>query len=176
MENIGKKIRNERRAKGMSLAELASRLGTSTMTLQRIETGKTSPSVAVLAQISHQLMRHIDFFIREDNPKIIHTRKDQQPVIESSGMKLTVIAPQNLMDDNILVNLGEAREGRFIDSHQEEGYSFVYMLEGECFFEHDGIEYHLKPGDALYYNARFSHSVSASTNLKFISIFFKGKK
>jgi transcriptional regulator with XRE-family HTH domain len=177
MENIGEKIRNERKAKGLSLAGLASRLGISTMTLQRIETGKTSPSVAVLAQISHQLMRPIVFFIRGDNPKILHIRKDQQSTIESSGMKLTVIAPQNLIDENILINLGEAaKEGRFIDLHAEEGYSFVYILEGECIFEHDRIKYDLKPGDVLYYNARFPHSVTAKGEHKFISVFFKGKQ
>jgi transcriptional regulator with XRE-family HTH domain len=175
MENIGARIRSERKAKGLSLAGLASRLGISPMTLQRIETGKTSPSVAVLAQISNQLMRPIDFFIKQDNPKILHIRKDQQTAIESSGMKLTVIAPQNLIDENILINLGEAKEGRFIGSHTEEGCSCVYILEGECIFEHDRIKYHLKPGDALYYNARFPHSVTTRGGLKFISIFFKGK-
>jgi len=177
MENIGARIRSERKAKGLSLAELASRLGVSPMTLQRIETGKTSPSVAVLAQISHQLMRSIDFFIKEDHPKIIHIKKDQQSAIESSGMRLTVIAPQDLIDENILINLGEANEGPFIDLHTEEGYSFVYILEGESIFEHDQIKYHLEPGDALYYNARFPHSVTATKKgkHKFISVFFKGK-
>jgi len=176
MENIGEKIRNERKAKEMSLTELASRLGISSMTLQRIETGKTSPSVAVLSQISHQLMRPIDFFIKEDKAKVLHIGKDQHPIIESSGMKLTVIAPQNLMDEDILINLGEAKKGQFISSHTEDGCSFVYMLEGECIFEHNGIEYRLKPGDTLYYNARFPHSVSTGVNIKFISIFFKGKR
>ncbi|OPY65895.1 MAG: anaerobic benzoate catabolism transcriptional regulator [Syntrophorhabdus sp. PtaU1.Bin050] len=176
MENIGEKIRKERKAKGMSLTGLASRLGISPMTLQRIETGKKSPSVAVLAQISHQLMRPIDFFIKEDHPKILHIKKEQQSAVESSEMKLTVIAPQNLIDENILINLGEAKEGRFIGSHTEEGYSFVYMLEGECIFEHDRIKYHLKPDDALYYNARFPHSVAGKKGIqKFISVFFKGK-
>lgn len=176
MENIGAKIRNERKAKSLSLAELASRLGISPMTLQRIETGKTSPSVAVLAQISRQLMRPIDFFIKEDNPKILHIRKDQHSVIESEGMKLTIIAPQDLIDENVLINLGEAKEGQFIGSHTEEGYSFVYVLEGECIFEHDQIKYHLKPGDVIYYNARFPHSATAKKGKhKFISVFFKGK-
>jgi len=69
MEKIGRRIRAERKARGFSLKELAEKCGVSTMTLQRIETGKTSPSVAVLAQIAHYLSQPIDFFIKEEHPR-----------------------------------------------------------------------------------------------------------
>ena len=176
MEHIGNKIRTERKARGFSLKELACRCGVSTMTLQRIETGKTSPSVAILSQIAHYLSQPIDFFIKEENPKIRIIRKRDHRVVATENMQLSLIGPLGLIDDRVLVNLVEAK-GRFVDSHVEDGYSFVYVLEGNAIFEHDGVKHELHPGDALFYNASYPHSVTAVDAVhKSINIFFKGKK
>ncbi len=177
MAELGLRIRSERKALGLSLKELAERAGISTMTLQRIETGKTSPSVSVLAEIASHLRQSVVYFIEESNPKFLIVKAEEQQVIHSSGMRLKVIAAKGVIDENVLVNLGEAnREGTFIDSHVEDGRSFAYMLEGTAIIEHDGIEYLLNEGDAIYYDARYPHSVrSLGKTHKWLSIFFKGK-
>ncbi len=176
MERIGRKIRRERQSKDLSLKELAEKCGVSTMTLQRIETGKTSPSVAVLSQIAHFLAQPIDFFIKEESPKIQVVKKDDHRVVEAENMRLSMIAPLGLIGDNIFVNLVEAKKGRFIESHTDNGYSFVYVLEGGIIFEHDGVKHKLQPGDVLYYNASYPHSVTATGRThKSINVFFKGK-
>ncbi|OPY73598.1 MAG: DNA-binding transcriptional repressor PuuR [Syntrophorhabdus sp. PtaU1.Bin058] len=174
VNSVGLKIRNERRALHWSLKELAAKVGISTMTLQRIETGKTSPSVSVLAEIAYHLRQPIDYFFQEKEPKMLVVKKDKQSIVESPGMKLTIIAPLDLTGKNILVNLGEAREGSFIDPHVEEGHSLVYVLEGDAVIEHDGVEHYLTEGDVVYYDARYSHSVKAIGKVhRFLSIFFK---
>jgi transcriptional regulator with XRE-family HTH domain len=176
LSNVGPKIRAERKALGWSIRELASKASISTMTLQRIETGKTSPSVSVLAEIASHLRQPLTFFLEEKEPKVMIIRKENQSVVESSGMKLTIIAPAGLADRNILVNLGEAEQGRFIDPHVEKGHSLVYVLEGEALIKHDGVTHFLKEGDTVYYDARYKHSVKAlSKKHKFLSIFFKEK-
>jgi transcriptional regulator with XRE-family HTH domain len=177
MAPVGSKIRTERKARGFSLKELAQRCGVSTMTLQRIETGKTSPSVAILSQIAHYLAQPIDFFIREESPKIRIVKNNDHPIVGTENMQLSMIGPPGLIEDNILVNLLEAKEGRFVDSHTEDGYSFVYILEGGIIFEHDGVKYELQQGDVLYYNASYPHSVTATGKThRSINMFFKGKK
>jgi quercetin dioxygenase-like cupin family protein len=88
-----------------------------------------------------------------------------------------ILAPNDLLGENILVNRGHTTKGEFIDAHREDGYSFVHILEGSCTFKHDGVEFELRSGDVLYYDARYTHSVIAlSQKLKFISIFLKGRK
>ena len=174
MKKVGTQIRTERRAAGLSLRELAGRIGISAMTLQRIETDKTSPSVSVLAEIASHLRRPIDFFLKE---KISITRREEQPTIESAKMKLVLFAPMGVVAENVAVNMVEAQEGRVIDAHTEEGYALVYMLEGEALFEHDGTEYILRAGDSLYYNARFSHSLTCiGGKHKAVSIFINEKR
>lgn len=174
MTDLGLKIRKERKELGLSLKELAEKVGISTMTLQRIETERTSPSVSVLAEIAYHLRYPIDYFFQEKKPKILVVHKEKQSVVESPGMKLTVIAPPDLTGKNVLVNLGELTEGSTIDPHVEEGHSLVYVLEGDSIIEHDGVEHYLTEGDVLYYNARYTHSVKAlSKRHRFLSIFFK---
>jgi transcriptional regulator with XRE-family HTH domain len=81
-ERIGTKTRAERQKSGFTLRELAKRLGISLITLQRIETGKSSPSVALLSEIAHQLNRSILSFLEEqkDNSFIHIKRKSQQTI------------------------------------------------------------------------------------------------
>jgi transcriptional regulator with XRE-family HTH domain len=177
MEKIGRKIRTERKARGLSLKELAEKCGVSTMTLQRIETGKTSPSVAILSEIAHYLSQSIDYFIKEESPKIRIVRSNDYRIVEAENMQLSMIAPLGFIEDNMFVNLVEAKQGRFVESHTDNGYSFVYILEGGIIFEHDGVKYELHPGDVLYYNSAYPHSVTATGKThKSINIFFKGKK
>ena len=50
----------------------------------------------------------------------------------------------------------------------------VYVLEGKAVLEHDGVEHILDKGDAVYYDARYRHTVKAlKKKHKFLSIFFK---
>lgn len=171
---IGLKIRNERKNMNLSLKGLAELVGISTMTLQRIETGKTSPSVSVLSQIASHLRQPINYFIQENRYKIVISKKEDQPTIESSGMSLRVIVPLQMTDKNILVNRGEGMPGRFIDPHVENAHSLVYVLEGKAVLEHDGVKHLLNEGDAVYYDARYLHKVTAlKKKHKFLSIFFK---
>ena len=177
MEKIGRKIRTQRKTRGFSLKELAEKCGVSTMTLQRIETGKTSPSVAILSLIAHYLLQPIDFFIKEESPKIRIVRKNDHRIVEAENMQLAMIAPLGFIEKNMFVNLLEAKEGQFVDSHTDDGYSFVYILEGGIIFEHDGVKYELQPGDVLYYNASYPHSVTATGKThKSFNVFFKGKR
>jgi quercetin dioxygenase-like cupin family protein len=55
------------------------------------------------------------------------------------------------------------------------GYSLVHILDGECVVEHDGKKYVHRQGDTLYYDARYSHSVTARGRVRFMSIFFRGR-
>jgi quercetin dioxygenase-like cupin family protein len=146
------------------------------MTLQGIETDKKSPSAAILSHVAHYLAQPIDFFIKPESPKICIVRKNGHPVVEAENMQLSMIAPARLIEDKVFVNPLEAKEGRFLGSHTDDGYSFIYVLEGTIIFEHDRVKYDLQPGDVLYYNASYPHSVTAIGEgiHKSINIFFKG--
>ena len=74
--NIGSKIRTERKELGLSLEALSNKIGISKMTLQRVETGATSPSIILLADIAFHLKRPVESFIREGDARVVHLRRD----------------------------------------------------------------------------------------------------
>ena len=83
-ERIGTEIRAERHKSGFTLGELAERLGISLISRKRIETGKSSPSVAILSEIAHQRNRSIfSFFGEEKDKSFIHIKRKSQQTISS---------------------------------------------------------------------------------------------
>jgi transcriptional regulator with XRE-family HTH domain len=65
---LGVRLRAARQASGMSLRELARRLGVSPSFVSQIENGKSQPSVATLYSLSQQLDFSIDALFHESTP------------------------------------------------------------------------------------------------------------
>jgi len=177
MEMIGTKIRIERKKMGLSLGQLAQKVGISAMTLQRIETGKSSPSVVLLTEIANLLNKSILSFVEEPGrPKLpIHIKRKNQISISSSMLKIKVIGPRKMIADNIVVTAGELGKGKTVDLHANPGKEFSYVIEGECKFKQDSQIILLKTGDSIFHNARLEHSLTAIEKLRFFSIYIKDK-
>lgn len=61
--NIGERIKNIRKAKGVSQQEVADKIGTGRVQYNRIETGKSEPTVPMLERIAQALDTPVtDFF------------------------------------------------------------------------------------------------------------------
>ena len=177
MQKIGTMLRIERKQMGLSLENLAKKVGVSTMTLQRIETGKSSPSVVLLAELANHLNKSILSFLEEPGvPKLpVHIKRQNQLSISSPTLKIKVIGPRKMIADNIVITAGELGRGKTTDLHTNLGKEFTYITEGECKFMQNGQTILLKKGDSIFHNARLDHSVTAIEKLKFFSIYIKDK-
>ena len=65
-EDIGFRIRDLRKKKGLSMNQVADKVGVSYITIHRIETGKVSPSVVLLSEIADCLGEPITVFFEQD--------------------------------------------------------------------------------------------------------------
>lgn len=175
MEKIGTKIRSERKNLGLTLHQLAQKVGISPITLQRIETGKSSPSVVLLSDIAHQLQKSIHAFIEERENHFVCIKRKNQRTISSPMLKIKIIGPRKLVADNIVVTYGELKKGKKIDSHRNRGVEFNYNIEGKSELNLDGKSYILEAGDSSVFNARLEHSVVAIETLRFFGIFIEDK-
>jgi transcriptional regulator with XRE-family HTH domain len=63
--NVGSLIRRERQAQGLSLRELARRVGVSASMLSQVETGRTRPSVSTIYAIATELGLSIDALLSD---------------------------------------------------------------------------------------------------------------
>jgi len=71
------RLRDWREARGYSIQRVADRAGVSRMTVFRIESGRSSPTVAVLGKLARALRIHVaDFFPRRSSaPRPGRTRR-----------------------------------------------------------------------------------------------------
>jgi XRE family transcriptional regulator, regulator of sulfur utilization len=174
---LGRRIRNERKKANLTLEDLAKQIGISKMTLQRIETGKTSPSIAVLGDIANALGAPITSFIDETQGFIKVFNKNDQFSIISDGLNARNVFPRTplstLNAETMAINYVEARNGAKVKSHTNKGYEWVFQLTGKSMLFYDGKEYIAKEGDIFFYDGRRPHSVSYMGKNRFLLISFK---
>jgi transcriptional regulator with XRE-family HTH domain len=174
MKNIGSKIRKERKSLGLTLEKFGELVGTSKATLQRVETGAKSPSIALLSEIATVCRRRIDDFIQEEPAGFYKLDETKQKSIHLGDYEVRIIAPFGLISKDIVVNHFKGKAGALVKPHRENGHAWVYITKGSCVFEHDGIPHRLKKGDIVYYDARRATTLRVLTPLESIRITVRG--
>lgn len=169
---VGNRIREIRKAQGMSMKELAQRVGVSYLTIQRIETGEVSPSVAVLSEIAYCLQHPITgFFDKKIGAQLI--KAADQPEIESATLTLKTIVPKGLINDNISISLGKTDKGKCIDSHKNQGIEMTYILKGKCLMTYEGKVLEMEAGDIVCFDAERPHAVEALEPMEFLNVYLR---
>jgi quercetin dioxygenase-like cupin family protein len=166
----------ERKKSGLTLEQLARKVGISAITLQRIEVGKSSPSVILLSQIANAVNKPIFSFFEQKSNSFVHIKRKSQRSVSSPLLKGIIIGPRRMIGDNIVVTLGELKKGKNIDPHTNPGIEWVYHVEGKCEFKLNDQTYIIEQGDSISYDARLDHSVKALEKLKFFSICVEDKE
>jgi transcriptional regulator with XRE-family HTH domain len=176
MEEIGTKIRIARKKNGLTIKQLAKKVGISPITLQRIETGKSNPSVFLLSEIADAIRRPIYYFFEKGKKPFVQITKKDQRVLSSPSLKIKFIGPRKMMADNIVVTYGELKKGKTIGPHTNRGVEWAYTLEGKGEFTLDGQSSIVETGDSVCYNARLEHVIRALETLKFFSVYLEDRE
>ncbi|HUL21125.1 MAG TPA: helix-turn-helix domain-containing protein [Thermodesulfobacteriota bacterium] len=172
LQSIGSKIRTERKKHGLSLEALANRVGVSKMTLQRIETGATAPSIVLLTEVAFHLKRPVEALIRDGNAKVVHLKKDQQETLDRAK-KFRVIAPRGLVSDRVTLTYSELAKDAVINTHTNKGYEWAFLIEGSAVVDVAGSQYHFKSGDAIFYDAHVPHSIQVKETCRYVGLFLR---
>ena len=159
-ELLGKKIREIRNQRGITLKQMADISALNINTLSLIENGKTSPSISTLQRLAGALEVSIKEFFEPANPAqpIIFTAYDQRPaalneksVISNLGKGLN----SSTLEPFVLTMEKHATSGGRTLLHN--GYEFVYCLSGKILYTIQEVEYTLTPGDSVLFSAQLGH-------------------
>ena len=158
--NVGRRLRELRTERGLSIRALAEQSGLNVNTLSFIENGKTSPSVSTLQQVAAALEVPINaFFEIKTVPQAIVYQKagDRQPAAFMHGTLADLGAgfARPGMEPFVVTLEPQADSGDTPILHT--GIEFVYCLEGCVGYEVDGQTFILDPGDSLLFEARLPH-------------------
>ena len=169
-DGVGQRLRAERERHGLSLRELARRLGMSPSAVSQIETGRSRPSVGTLYAIVTELGLSLDelFGSRRPGPVALvqpaagrvqraHTRKHIELDSGVRWERLTPTAEPATDFLYVVYEVGGASSGR--GSHMRHaGREYGLVLSGRLRVALGFDEEHeLGPGDSIAFDSRQPH-------------------
>ncbi|MCI8540149.1 MAG: cupin domain-containing protein [Erysipelotrichaceae bacterium] len=160
--DIGRKLKQLRIRKDLTLEELASRSELTKGFLSQVERNLTSPSVSTLEDILAALGTDLAAFFKEASEEQIVFHQDDFFVDEQEDFTIHWIIPnaqKNEMEPMILT-LNPQGVSHTIDPHI--GEEFGYVLQGRITLVNGDKEYTLKKGETFYISGRNTHYIKNS--------------
>lgn len=158
--NVGRRLRELRAARGLSMRALAEKSGLNVNTLSLIENQRTSPSVSTLQQLALAINTPLTAFFEVETP-------EKHAVFQKAGQRRRVSFSHGTMEDlgagltlhggqPLLVVL-EPQASSGLTPIVHTGHEFVFCLEGQLAYIVEGQEYVLEAGDSLIFEAHLPH-------------------
>jgi len=180
-DTFGQRLRDARKQKGWTLAQVAERSGVSITTISRAERGQLALGYDNFAALGQALQMDMGamFAKAEDTPTPPTASPLQQgPVLTRAGQGVVYQGPAfayeflgtQAVGKKMIPTLGTVHARRITgpqDFARHPGEEFVYVLSGaiEVHFE-DGQCLPLGRGDSLYFDSRLGHAyISVSRQL-----------
>jgi transcriptional regulator with XRE-family HTH domain len=182
--NIGRKIRDLRKGKALTLQDLSTATGLSKPLLSQIENEIVVPPISTLLKISRALDKDIAFFFQEpnDDRKIVVVRTFERESLDTrklgrtdGGYSYESLAYKKSRKnmEPFLVEF-ERKDEKEMSFYSHEGEEFLFVLEGDLEFRTRDEVHGLKKGDSLYFESDVPHSYRAlgKKNAKAIVVIF----
>jgi transcriptional regulator with XRE-family HTH domain len=161
---IGKRIKEFRLKKNLTLQELADRTGFSKGYLSKVETSDKAPPVATLSVIARKLEITVSALLGEEPQKdsICVVRKNERTLMASTGEDfgyayeaLANPYPNKHMEPFIL---SYPSEEAFNYAFRHDGEEMLFVLQGKMRFKYGDREIVLEEGDCIYFDSSSLHT------------------
>ena len=158
---IGQKINDWRKAKSLTLKQLAQITNLTPGYLSQVENDKASPSISALKNISNALGRRIiDFFSDEiiNDPKVLG--QDEWTKVLLPGWKADVRQLVHIVGNKRMQPFFTVipPKGRSREPYAHQGEEFGIVLEGNLTLTVDEEIYEVGPMTSFYYSSLLPHS------------------
>lgn len=154
---VGEKIRTLRKARGLTLEQLAQAAALSVVSLSQTERGLLPPSLAVLFAIARALDVPVSFFLHRtvaDAPSgPTEPAGDAAPELTFRRVLVPDAGPEldamRIVVPPLYATAAEVHEGE----------EFIYVIRGTLRCTIDGTVYDLQAGDSMQYPSRRPHAM-----------------
>lgn len=171
VDEVGSRIRQLRKKRGISIEDLSNLTGFDVTRLRNIESGQEQPQLGTVMKLSKALDAAVGRLVSGMGTKLFSiTRKNERKPISrsrSSTSNKNVYSYMSLAPEvhgrhmeALIVQLEKSRE-KEISVHN--GEEFVFVLEGIVSLTIGHDTYELEPGDSAYYLSTTSHFITAET-------------
>jgi transcriptional regulator with XRE-family HTH domain len=158
IEQAGRQLRLLRRARGLTLSELAERAGCTDGYLSSVETGATTPTLSSLATLAAVLGSDMSVFFptRQRDPIHVHRASDNRHLrIASNSESYTILSARSVDPSytGLLEDIAQPSE----TSYSYFGERFLLMLAGDIELRIGSGTHRLAPGDSIHYSSHPDH-------------------
>jgi transcriptional regulator with XRE-family HTH domain len=157
-KRLGEKVREDRKALGWTLKDLASKVGISITTLQRIETNVISPSVDLMVKIAGKLRKPVSSYILDKKTTSAIIKSKEFKVFKEKGQTLRMAPAKEIIPLDLSLFHLVAAEGSAAELHSQEGYKGAIILKGKMKIEQEGQILEISAGDAYLLDAHYPYS------------------
>jgi transcriptional regulator with XRE-family HTH domain len=170
---MGKKIRNIRTSKGLSLAQVAEKISKTTSYLSQVERGLAEPSITALREISKALDVPMFYFLMDNKKNRCIVRKDERETLNFPGSHSTfeLLTPDLNHEMEVIRIELEPGASTYDEPSSHKGEEFILVLNGKMEIQIDSEFHVLNEGDSIYFLGSIPHKTTniSDTNLTFIS-------
>jgi len=160
MEEFGKKLKALRKAKQMTLKDLARKAGCTDAYLSQLERGLGNPSVMILKNVASALgINVVDFFFEpQAEDEVILKKEDRIDInVKREDAKIQMLV-RNVKNKQMqpfynLIQPGGGSKG----SYSHIGEEFGIVLQGKLEINLNGKIYQVKSGETFYFSSQIPH-------------------
>jgi transcriptional regulator with XRE-family HTH domain len=178
IRNMGAKIRQIRREKGVTLKEIAARTNLSVSLISMIERGEANPSIGSLIAISDSLrIPASELFGNESDDALRPViKKEEQAIVHvNKGVSRRLLVIDQKSNLQMAENTYEPGATSADTATRHRGKEFGVVLEGNLLIEVGGQFYTLEAGDAIIFDPqsphRFTNKSSKNCKTIWVNIF-----
>ncbi|HEV2572707.1 cupin domain-containing protein [Methylocella sp. CPCC 101449] len=160
--DVGRRIRQLRQQRNMTLQHLAQTVGLSPAMLSLVERGLVSPSLTSLAAMAHGFGISLTDLIAgrssdDDEPV---SRLSEQPVVETPDrVRRWVLREDQLRRVDVTVNEYPPGVGNSPNGLRHSGHEYGFVLEGVLTVIIDGVHHVLRTGDLISLQSTRLHRI-----------------
>ena len=163
---MGKRIRDLRKKKNMSLKELAQRTDLSIGYLSQIERNLLTPSLGSLVKISQALKIPVLWLFLEEplpsNP-IIKKNQRKKIAVPNSHVVYELVSPRQAVVEVLLAKI-EPRQGEDDELVTHEGEECVYVIKGTLEVRLGEKTHTVEEGDSIFFQSTTPHRFNNPAN------------
>ncbi|MBI5017773.1 MAG: helix-turn-helix domain-containing protein [Deltaproteobacteria bacterium] len=182
--NLGRRIKELRRQKGLTLKDLAERTALSSAMVSQVENNIVAPSIATLWIFAEALGVKIGYFFQEDGDAAadyVVTRVGSEPRVQRNEL------PHMLPYKDLAHGLDERAMSPFLIDCDDPcefsikemtyaGEEFLFVLKGRLAVEYGKQQFELGAGDSMYYNAQVPHRIRVMEGARVLAVLYEENK
>jgi transcriptional regulator with XRE-family HTH domain len=182
--SIGRRIRELRHARGMTLNDLSDRVGLTKGQVSRIENGKVSSPVGTLVQIAKGLGVTLGDLFAPDPalPRAVFTRADDRRLVSGRATQIGHLyeslvpeAPFSKKMEPFMMIIENPELDPAQNVFRHDGHEFLFIVSGRMTYRHGTEQYEMKEGDSLFFDATVEHGpVQVEAPVRFLCIISQG--